>query len=173
MAEWYVVQIRGGQENNIKKSLALLQEEYPEGIIQFILPVEQVTELNEGKKKIRSQYFMPGYLLLEMEPDEELFHLVRSTPGILRLLGSEKEPAPLSRDEVGNILSLIEERKEKPVPKYDFVPGNQVEIRDGPFKDFSGIVEEVIPEKEKIRVSVSIFGRSTSVEVDVLQVEKI
>jgi transcriptional antiterminator NusG len=172
MADWFVIHIRSGQEKNVRKFLELLREEHSE-IMRVVLPVEQVAEMVEGKKKLKSQFFMPGYLLLELEPNEEVWHLIKTTPGILGVLGGKETPAPLSPEEVRNILAIIEERKEKPAPRFDLMPGNQVEIREGPFKDFSGIVEEVSPEKEKVKVSVSIFGRSTIVELDVLQVEKI
>ncbi len=115
---------------------------------------------------------MPGYLLLEVEATEELWHKIQTTPGIISVLGSGDKPTPLSSSEVTAITALIEARKIKPVPKFDFTKGDQVEIREGPFADFNGVVEEVSPEKEKVKVSISIFGRSTQVELNTWQVEK-
>ncbi|PIP15456.1 MAG: transcription termination/antitermination protein NusG, partial [bacterium (Candidatus Ratteibacteria) CG23_combo_of_CG06-09_8_20_14_all_48_7] len=104
---------------------------------------------------------------------EEICPLVKNIPGILNILGSGTQPTSLSEEEIANILSLIEERKDKPAPRFEFIKGDRVEIRDGPFANFPGIVEEVNTEKEKVKVSVSIFGRSTLVELDMWQVEKV
>ncbi len=116
---------------------------------------------------------MPGYIMVEMEPSEDIIHRVRTTPGVLEILGSGSTPTPLSEEEVKSIFSLVEERKEKLVPRYEFNKGDRVEIREGPFANFAGLVEEVNAEKEKVKVSVSIFGRSTLVELDMWQVEKV
>lgn len=172
MADWYVLHIRSGQEKNVRRFLENLREET--GVIsEILLPEELVSEMKEGKKNVRSQFLMPGYILLEMEASDEIWHQVRSIPGILSVLGGKKNPAPLAPEEVKHIQAVVEESKEKPAPRFDLAPGNQVEIREGPFKDFSGTIEEINPEKEKVRVSVTIFGRSTTVELDVLQVEKV
>ncbi len=173
MTNWFVLHIRSGQEKKVKRYLENLQAKLPDQVKRVLQPTEQVTEMSEGEKKIKSQYFMPGYMILELEDNEEILHEIQTIPGILGFLGDGKNPAPLSEEEVKNILSLVEERKEKPLLQYEFARGDQVEIRDGPFANFSGLVEEVNSEKEKIKVSVSIFGRSTLVELDVWQVEKV
>ena len=173
MADWYVVSVKRGQEKKVKKLLDNLQADYSEIIKTVLLPIEQVTEITEGEKKVKPQYLMPGYILLEVEPSDEVRHLVKSTPGVLGILGSGQQPASLSQEEMNNIRFLVEERKEKPAPQYDFAKGDRVEIREGPFANFAGLIEEVNTEKEKIKVSVSIFGRSTLVELEMWQVEKV
>ncbi|MFH0797577.1 MAG: transcription termination/antitermination protein NusG [Candidatus Omnitrophota bacterium] len=173
MANWYVLHIRRGQEKKVKSHLENLQAEFPEVIKRILLPMEQVTTMADGEKQSKSQYLMPGYLLLETESSEEIRPMVKNIPGVLDILGSDTQPTSLSEEEVANILSLIEERKEKPAPQFEFIKGERVEIRDGPFANFPGIVEEINAEKEKVKVSVSIFGRSTLVELDMWQVEKV
>ena len=157
----------------MKRFLENLQSEFPENVKRILLPTEQVAQFSEGEKKFKPQYLMPGYILVEVEPSEDVLHRIRTTPGVLDILGSGTTPDSLSEEEVTNVLSLIEERKEKPMPRYEFNKGDRVEIREGPFANFAGLVEEVGVEKEKIKVSVSIFGRSTLVELDMWQVEKV
>lgn len=171
MTDWFVLHVRSGQEKNVRRFLENLRDETG-AIGEILLPAEFVSEMKEGKKQFRSQYLLPGYLLLEMEPSDEIWHQVKAIPGILSVLGGKTNPAPLAAEEVRHIQAVIEERKEKPAPRFDLVTGDKVEIREGPFKDFAGVIEEVNSEKEKVRVSVSIFGRSTTVELDVAQVEK-
>ena len=174
MAKWYVLHIRSGQEKKVKRFLENLQAEFPENVKQILLPTEQVAEVTEGgERKFKSQYLMPGYVMVEVEPSEEVIHGIRRMPGVLNVLGSGASPDHLSEDEVANIFSLVEERKEKPAPRFEFNKGDRVEIREGPFANFAGLVEEVSPDKEKIKVSVAIFGRSTTVELNMWQVEKV
>ena len=173
MANWYVLHVRSNHEKKVKRFLENLQTEFPESVKQILLPTEQVQDVKEGKKESKTQFLMPGYIMVEVEPSKEIVHSIRILPGVLDVLGSDTIPDSLSESEVANIFSLVEERKEKPAPRFEFNKGDRVEIREGPFLNFAGLVEEVILDKEKIKVSVSIFGRSTMVELDMWQVEKV
>jgi transcription termination/antitermination protein NusG len=173
MANWYVLHVRSNHEKKVKRFLENLQAEFPESVKQILLPTEQVQDVKEGKKESKTQFLMPGYIMVEVEPSREIVHSIRILPGVLDVLGSDASPDSLSESEVANIFSLVEERKEKPAPRFEFNKGDRVEIREGPFLNFAGLVEEVILDKEKIKVSVSIFGRSTMVELDMWQVEKV
>ena len=173
MANWYVLHVRSNHEKKVKRFLENLQMEFPESVKQILLPTEQVQDVKEGKKESKTQFLMPGYIMVEVEPSKEIVHSIRILPGVLDVLGSDASPDSLSESEVANIFSLVEERKEKPAPRFEFNKGDRVEIREGPFLNFAGLVEEVILDKEKIKVSVSIFGRSTMVELDMWQVEKV
>ena len=172
MANWYVLHVRSNHEKKVKRFLENLQTEFPESVKQILLPTEQVQDVKEGKKESKTQFLMPGYIMVEVEPSKEIIHSIRTLPGVLDVLGSDATPDSLSESEVANVFSLVEERKEKPAPRFEFNKGDRVEIREGPFLNFAGLVEEVILDKEKIKVSVSIFGRSTMVELDMWQVEK-
>jgi len=172
MANWYVLHVRSNHEKKVKRFLENLQTEFPESIKQILLPTEQVQDVKEGKKESKTQFLMPGYIMVEVEPSKEIVHSIRILPGVLGVLGSDASPDSLSESEVANVFSLVEERKEKPAPRFEFNKGDRVEIREGPFLNFAGLVDEVILDKEKIKVSVSIFGRSTIVELDMWQVEK-
>jgi transcriptional antiterminator NusG len=137
------------------------------------VPVEEVVEIKGGQKAISERKFFPGYVLVEMEMTDETWHLVKSTPKVTGFVGgSGNKPTPISQKEVDNIIEQVQEGVEKPKPKVLFETGESVRVKDGPFMDFHGNVEEVNYEKNKIRVSVSIFGRSTPVELDFGQVEK-
>ena len=173
MANWYVLHVRSNHEKKVKRFLENLQMEFPESVKQILLPTEQVQDVKEGKKESKTQFLMPGYIMVEVEPSKEIVHSIRILPGVLDVLGSDASPDSLSESEVANIFSLVEERKEKPAPRFEFNKGDRVEIREGPFLNFAGLVEEVILDKEKIKVSVAIFGRSTMVELDMWQVEKV
>jgi transcriptional antiterminator NusG len=173
MANWYVLHVRSNHEKKVKRFLENLQAEFPESVKQILLPTEQVQDIKEGKKESKIQFLMPGYIMVEVEPSKEIVHSIRILPGVLDVLGSDASPDSLSESEVANIFSLVEERKEKPAPRFEFNKGDRVEIREGPFLNFAGLVEEVILDKEKIKVSVSIFGRSTMIELDMWQVEKV
>jgi transcription termination/antitermination protein NusG len=177
MSKWYILHVRTGQEEKIKKML-LNQEE--EGVVsmikQIVIPKEEVSEILQGEKKIKSRRFWPGYMLVEINDEgnnEEVWHMIRKTTGVLGFLGAGKSPVPLSEEETAKILSEVEERKSKPTPKIEFSVGDKVEITDGPFVNFSGVVEEVHQDRERLKVSVSIFGRATPVELSYWQVEKI
>ncbi len=176
MSKWYILHVRTGQEEKIKKML-LSQEEDVENLIkQVVIPKEEVSEILQGEKKIKSRRFWPGYMLVEIDDEgdnEVVWHTIRKTTGVLGFLGAGKNPVPLSGEEASKILSEVEERKSKPTPKIEYGVGDKVEITDGPFVNFSGVVEEVQQDRERLKVSVSIFGRATPVELSYWQVEKI
>ena len=172
---WFVVHVYSGYEKSIQRSLqerinlAGMQDRYGE----ILVPVEEVVEMKAGQKNISERKFFPGYILVEMEMSDETWHLVNSTPKVTGFVGgSAMKPTPISAKEVQNILRQIQEGIEKPRPKVLFENGEAVRVKDGPFTDFHGNVEDVNYDKSKIRVSVSIFGRPTPVELDFSQVEK-
>ena len=139
----------------------------------IMIPTEQVTELKKGQKKQMERKFFPGYMLVQMEMNDDTWHLVRKTPNVMGFMGGTRnKPVPLSEDELNRITNRVEKTTEQPVFKTVFESGETVRINDGPFNDFSGTVEEVDYEKNLIRVSVSIFGKSTPVELNFSQVEK-
>ncbi len=141
-------------------------------ITDVLIPSESVVELVKGEKKTSSRKFFPGYILIQMELDDQSWHVVKSTPKVTGFIGSRSEPAVIPDEEVEAIKSQMAEGKEKPRPKYSFEKGDSVRVVDGPFVNFNGTVEEVKPDKGKLRVLVSIFGRPTPVELDFIQVSK-
>ncbi|MBF0117451.1 MAG: transcription termination/antitermination protein NusG [Desulfobacterales bacterium] len=173
--KWYIVHVYSGFENKVKLALEerISSHVRREKFGEILVPTEQVVELVKGKRKTSSRKFYPGYILVNMELDDETWHLVISTPKVTGFLGGRDKPAPVPDEEVEQILKRMETGKLKPQPKYFFDPGDDVRVIEGPFTNFNGIVEEVNPEKGKIRVLVSIFGRSTPVELDFVQVTKV
>ncbi len=172
---WYVVHAYSQYENSVKKALAeridraSLQESFGE----ILVPTEEVVEMKEGVKRTTERKFFPGYVLVNMDMNEDTWHLVKSTPKVLGFIGGTPDkPAPISEKEANAILNRVEESVEKPKPKTLYEPGQEVRVVDGPFADFSGVVEEVNYEKSRLRVAVLIFGRSTPVELDFSQVQK-
>ncbi len=175
MKYWYVVHTQTGLEDKVK---ATLDKKIASGGLQdiitnVIIPTEQISEVRSGKKKISHRKFFPGYLLLEMELNEKTYLFIKTSPGVTGFIGPGKKPMPLPAQEVENILKRTRETETKPSPKVVFEKGEQVRVTEGPFLNFNGTIEEVHPEKGKIKVSVSIFGRSTPVELEYWQVEKI
>lgn len=175
MREWYVVHTQTGSEDKVKSLLEnkIASEGLQELIAKVIIPTEQVSEIRGGKKKISERKFFPGYLLVEMELNEKTYLFVKRIPGVTGFIGLGKKPMPLPQKEVESILKKTEETQVKPIPKTIFEKGEQVRIKEGPFLNFNGTVEEIHPEKGKVKVSVSIFGRATPVELEYWQVEKI
>jgi len=175
MKQWYVVHTQTGSEDKVKIALEnkIASVGMQELFGQIIIPTEQVSEIRSGKKKISQRKFFPGYLLVEIELNEESYLFVKSIPGVTGFIGPGKKPMPLPEEEVNNILKKTEETQVKPSPKIIFEKGEQVRITDGPFLNFNGSIEEIHPEKGKIKVNVSIFGRSTPVELEYWQVEKV
>ncbi|MEW6351307.1 MAG: transcription termination/antitermination protein NusG [Thermodesulfobacteriota bacterium] len=171
---WYVVHTYSGYENKVK--LALEEKVRAMGlqhkITDVLIPSESVVELVKGEKKTSSRKFFPGYILIKMELDDQSWHVVKSTPKVTGFIGSRSEPAVIPDEEVETIKQQMAEGKEKPRPKYSFEKGDSVRVVDGPFVNFNGTVEEVKPDKGKLRVLVSIFGRPTPVELDFIQVTK-
>jgi len=172
---WYVVHAYSNFENQVKRSLEerINREGLEAYFGKILVPTEEVVEMRLGQKRKSERKFFPGYVLVQMELTDETWHLVKDVPRVLGFIGgSSDRPAPISDKEATAILSRVEEGINKPKPKILFEVGEVVRGIDGPFKDFSGIVEEVNYEKSKLRVSVLIFGRSTPVELDFGQVEK-
>jgi len=174
MKNWYVVHTQTGSEEKVKSTLEkrISQVGLQDLISSVIIPTEQVSEVRSGKKKISQRKFFPGYLLLEMDLSEQTYLFVKTTPGVTGFIGLGKKPMPLPQGEVDNILKRTKDTAVKPSPKVVFEKGEQVRVTEGPFLNFNGTIEEVYPEKGKIKVSVSIFGRSTLVELEYWQVEK-
>ena len=172
---WYVVHVYSGFEKSVQRALkewierSGLQEQFGE----IMVPVEEVVEMKSGQKAISERKFFPGYVLVEMEMTDESWHLIKSTPKVTGFVGgTATKPTPISQKEVDAILHQIQEGVEKPKPKVLFEVGEMVRVKEGPFTDFHGTVEDVNYDKSKLRVAVSIFGRSTPVELDFGQVEK-
>lgn len=172
---WYVVHAYSGYEKRVQSSLkervelASMQDRFGE----ILVPTEEVVEMKSGQKRKSERKFFPGYVLVEMELDDETWHLVKETPRVMGFIGGKADkPAPITKKEVDHILQRIEDSGEKPRPKTLFEPGEMVRVTDGPFNDFNGVVEEVNYEKSKLQVGVMIFGRSTPVELEFGQVEK-
>lgn len=173
--QWYVVQARSGYERKVLDALneRIKQQGLTEKFGQIIVPTEEVVEIHQGRKRKTSRKFYPGYVLVEMDMDEDSWYLVQKTPGVIKFIGGTSDkPVPLSSKEVDKILQRMQEGVDKPRPKVLFEVGEMVRVVDGPFADFNGEVEEVNYEKNRMRVSVIIFGRSTPVELEFGQVKK-
>ena len=173
--KWYIVHVYSGFESKVKSALEekMASSLYPEKFGKVLVPTEEIVELAKGKRKTSSRKFYPGYILVRMELDDETWHIVNNTAKVTGFLGGREKPTPISDEEADQILNRMEAGKLKPQPKYFFEPGDEIRVVDGPFTNFSGTVEEVNPEKGKIKVLVSIFGRSTPVELEFVQVAKI
>ena len=172
---WYVVQAASGFERRVKQLLEerIKHEHLEEYFGDILVPTERVVEMRGGQKKSTERKFFPGYVLVQMEMDEKLWHMIRSIPKVLGFIGGTSDkPASISDKEANAILHRVEERAERPQPKTIFEPGEVVRVTEGPFSDFNGVVEEVNYEKNRLRVAVLIFGRSTPVELEFSQVEK-
>ena len=172
---WYVVQAYSGYEMKVRDALierinlAGLKEKFGE----ILVPTEQVVELKSGEKKKTERKFFPGYIIIEMDMDDDTWQLVKHTPRVSTFVGGTKEkPMPISKQEVDKIINRIEVGEEAPRPKTLFEPGEVVRVCDGPFNDFSGVVEEVDYDNSQVKVSVEILGRSTPVQLDFIQIEK-
>ena len=172
---WYVVHAYSNFEAKVKASLEehIALKGMEDSFGEILIPTEEVVEIRDGSKKRSERKFFPGYVLVEMEMNDDTWHLVKGVPKVSGFIGgSGNEPAPITQAEVDAIVGRMQDSTEKPKPKFSFVAGETVRVIDGPFLDFNGIVEDVNYEKNKLRVAVSIFGRSTPVELDFSQVEK-
>ena len=173
--KWYVVHAYSGFEKSVKRALLerIERAEMQDKFGQILVPVEEVVEMKSGQKAISERKFFPGYVLVEMDMTDDSWHLVKNTPKVTGFVGgTAHHPTPITDREVQNILDQIQEGVEKPKPKVLFEVGEGVRVKEGPFTDFHGNVEEVNYEKSRLRVEVSIFGRSTPVELEFAQVEK-
>ncbi len=172
---WYVVQAFSGFEGQVKRSLEERIARYGMGdhFGQILVPTEEVVEMKDGQKRKSERKFFPGYVLVQMDLNDEAWHLVKNVPRVLGFIGgSADKPAPISDKEADTILQRMQEGAEKPKPKVLFEVGELVRVVDGPFNDFNGVVEEVNYDKSRLLVAVQIFGRSTPVELEFHQVEK-
>ena len=172
---WYIVHAYSNFEHKVKSSLEERIERMGIGhkFGEILVPTEEVVEMREGQKRRSERKFFPGYVLVQMEMDDETWHLVKEVPKVLGFIGgSSDRPAPITEKEAARILDRVKEGVDKPRPKVLFEPGELVRVIDGPFNDFSGVVEQVNYEKSRLQVAVQILGRSTPVELDFSQVEK-
>jgi transcriptional antiterminator NusG len=172
---WYVVHAYSGYEKRVMNTLKERIElhEVQDLFGEVLVPTEEIVEIRDGKKRKSERKFYPGYVLVNMDMNDESWHLVKNTPHVLGFIGGTAgNPAPITESEANEILSRVESGVDKPRPKTVFEPGEMVRVIDGPFADFNGVVEEINYEKNKLHVAVLIFGRSTPVELDFGQVEK-
>lgn len=174
--KWYVVQAYSGFEKNVQRTLEerIAREEMGDYFGQILVPVEKVVDIRNGRKTISERKSYPGYVLVEMEMTDDSWYLVKSTPRVSGFIGgAANKPMPISQREAEIILQQVQTGSEKPKPKVEFEVGQQIRVNEGPFADFNGVVDEVNYERNKLRVSVQIFGRETPVELEFGQVEKI
>lgn len=173
--KWFAIHTYSGYENRVKTTIEhrVSLEGYRDKVNQVMVPLKKGIEIKNGKKHEVMRNIMPGYVFIEMEPDEEVFALVQKIPGVSSFLGEDSKPSPLPASEVTGLLDSIEERPDRPKAVITYKVNDQVKVIEGPFANFIGTVENVDPDKGKLKVMVSIFGRPTSVELDVLQVEAV
>lgn len=172
--EWYILHTYSGFEGKVQQSLKQRAEAYgmADKIGEVLVPTEDVVEVRDGKKVVTKKKFFPGYVLVHMEMSDEAWHVVKNTPKVTNFVGTGSRPTPLTQDEVDRILNHVVVSAEKPKPKYEYRVGDMVKIIDGPFSNFTGVVEEVNEDRSTLKVMVTIFGRSTPVELEFLQVRK-
>jgi transcriptional antiterminator NusG len=172
---WYIIHTYSGFEQKVKDSLRSRSEAFgfAARIGEILIPMEEVIEMRQGKKVTTKRMLYPGYVLVQMEMDENLWHAVKDTPRVTGFVGGANHPVPLTADEVNSILYRQQSSAERPRPRLTFEKGEQVRINDGPFTNFTGKIDDVNPERDTLRVLVTIFGRPTPVELDFLQVEKV
>jgi len=173
--QWYVVHTLTGHEHKVKKILMkIIKEKQMEDCFgKVVIPVENQVRIRKGKKVVEEKRLYPGYLVVEMEGNDETLRLVNSISGVTHLLGSKTKPIPLGEDEVEELLKQVRESKEKVVTKIPFAKGERVSVTDGPFTDFVGTIEEIYPEREKVKVLVVIFGRTTPIELGFHQLKSL
>ncbi|VAX10887.1 Transcription antitermination protein NusG [hydrothermal vent metagenome] len=172
---WYVVHAYSGYEQHVKRALEerIKLQAQEDNFSEILVPTEEVVEMRDGQKRRSDRKFFPGYVLVHMELNDDTWHLVKDTPRVMGFIGGTSDkPAPITDKEAEAILNRVQEGAERPRPKVLFEPGEVVRINDGPFNDFNGVVEEVDYDKNRLRVEVSIFGRSTPVDLEFSQVEK-
>jgi len=173
--KWYVIHTYSGHENKVKSNLerGILTAGLEERFGRVLVATENVTEMRNGKKTVLTRKFFPSYVLVEMELDTDTMHLVNNTPGVTHFVTEGLKPVPLRDEEVDRVLGQVEVARAKPSTEIPYRIGDHVKVTDGPFTDFSGVVEEINPERGKLKVMVSIFGRATPVELDFLQVKSL
>ncbi|NIM20104.1 MAG: transcription termination/antitermination factor NusG [Candidatus Latescibacteria bacterium] len=171
--KWYVVHTYSGHENKVKENILKMinASSIKEQFGRLIVPTEEVAEMKKGKKTITTHKFFPSYILIEMHMTDDSWHLVNGIPGVTSFVGAGRKPQPLSHQEVERVLGRMDKEKQTIVPEIPFTLGEHIRIKDGPFSDFTGVIDEINAERGKLKVLVSIFGRETPVELDFLQVE--
>ena len=173
-SRWYIIHTFSGYEQRVEKTISeMIKNDQAEGLIEdVIVPTEQIVEMVKGQKKTSKRKFYPGYVLVKMVLTDRSWHIIQSIPRVTGFVGGKSRPMPLRDSEAERLLQTIENRKEQPRPKFHYERGDEVRVIDGPFANFNAVVEEVNYEKGKLKVSVSIFGRQTPVELDFVQVTK-
>ncbi len=174
-AQWYVIHVYSGFEKKVAQSIEeqVRQSGMEDTIVQVLVPVEEVVEMRRGSKVSAERKFFPGYVLVKMDMTDETWHLIKNTPKITGFLGGRGRPTPITEAEAERIIHQVREGIERPKPSVTFEIGEQVRVSDGPFTSFNGLVEDVDEERTRLKVAVSIFGRSTPVELEYSQVEKL
>ena len=173
--KWYIIHTYSGYERKVAESLMNRIQAYDLGdcIGQILIPTEDVVEMKGGKKVISTKLTFPGYILVEMEMTDQAWHTVRGTPKVTGFVSTGKKPTPLTQEEIDEVVNRVSITAEQTKPKFSFDRGEMVKIIDGPFKDFSGVVEDINPERNTLKVMLTILGRATPVELETEQVEKI
>lgn len=173
--KWYVIHTYSGFENNVKTSVQerIKNAGLEEFVFQILVPTEEVVEVRKGKKRISSRKFFPGYVIIEMEMNDDIWYVIKNTPKVTGFLGGVKDPTPLMDEEIEHLLQQIEGRATRLRPKVEFEKGEVVRVVQGPFTNFTGVIDEVNAERGKMKVMVSIFGRGTPLEVEFTQVERV
>jgi len=171
--EWYTLRVISGKERKIRESILyeVSTNNMEDSVTDILVPSENIIEMKDGKKKVRNRVFFPGYLLVNMDMNKETRYLVENVNGVMSFVGPQGQPQPVKSDEINRIIGVVESGESREVVKTLYRVGDHVKVTDGPFVEFSGYVQEVNEEKQKLKVSVSIFGRPTPVELNYLQVE--
>jgi transcriptional antiterminator NusG len=174
VSRWYIVHTYSGFEHRVEQTIReMMRTVQDDGLIEeVVVPTEKIVELVKGEKKTSTRKFYPGYVMIKMVMNDKTWHLVQNIPRVTGFIGGKNQPTPMRDSEAQKILSMMVSRQEQPRPKYHFERGDEVRVIDGPFGGFNGVVEDVNYDKGKLRVSVSIFGRQTPVELDFVQVSK-
>lgn len=172
--KWYVVHTYSGYEGKVKSNMEeRLKNSAMEGkVSQILVPTEDVVEVKGGKKKISTRKYFPGYIMIEMEMDDDIWYVIKNTPKVTGFLGGTR-PTPLDEEEINRLLEQLKGEAAKPKPKFIFEKGEKVMVVDGPFANFAGVIDEMNADKGKVRVMVTIFGRSTPVELEFSQIERV
>ena len=170
---WYSLRVISGKEKKTKETILFEAEEadLSESLGDILVPSENVVEMRDGKKRVRNKVFFPGYILIHLRLTREVRYLIENIPGVMSFVGPKGEPIPLRDDEISRILGEVEGKEGREVMAHKFKVGDAVKVVDGPFIDFTGFIDEVNDDKQKVKVTVSIFGRPTPVELDYLQIE--
>ena len=172
---WYIVHAYSNFERKVAESIKerAAAAGYEDKFEQVLVPMEEVVEMRRGRKVASERKFFPGYVLVKMDLDDETYHLVKNTPKVTGFLGTDNKPIAITEEEAGRIIQQVQDGVERPKPSVTFEIGEQVRVADGPFASFNGLVEEVVEERARLKVAVSIFGRATPVELEYAQVEKL